>query len=62
MTYQVTLEADGRRTDAEAARKIRALLHRLANVYGVKVVRVTSTPTGQHRPVESKEVSNVRSN
>jgi hypothetical protein len=38
--FVITLESDGRRNDQDAGRKLRALLHKLSTIYGVKVVSV----------------------
>ncbi len=40
MTYEVIIETDGRRPDADAERKLRALLHRLQTTYGLRVVQI----------------------
>lgn len=60
MTYEVIIETDGRRPDADAARKVRAFAERLGRTYGLRIVKLT--PTGPSRPVHPQESDRVRSN
>ena len=38
--FVVRLQADGRRDDAATERKLKALLHKLGTIYGLRVVSV----------------------